>query len=202
MKNGIVMLVLLGLPFLGMAQYGNDNQHHSEIGVEIQAASGSTHGGTIGGALRYAYVIDDQIVFGPTFRAQYIWSNDLYHGTDGHSFTYGGGGFFHVRFVDWLYLGADIEYLKNPYRTMKPNKKWALTGLLGGGIAHDFGPVVLSLGIMYDVVDALRNPLTSNASPLSGGYFLKIKNPKNPNQGRYIPLLYRITLFIPLDKNK
>lgn len=186
------------LPFIGVAQ---QDDNHSEIGVEIQAASFSTHGGTVGGALKYAYVLDNAIAFGPSFRYQYNWSKDTYLGTEGHSSTVGGGGFLHYRFLDWFFLGTEIELLKNPFRYQFPEKKWKLTAFVGGGVSRDFGPVVLNVGILYDIVDATRDPYTTNPSPLSGGYFLKITNPKKPGYGKYIPLIYRITFFFPLNRN-
>lgn len=199
MKIIVSLFLLLFISFQVEAQYETDN--HSEIGIEIQAASISTRGGTVGGALKYAYVMSDQIVVGPIFRMQYNWSKDLYYGDKDKLFTFGFGGFFHVRFLEWFYVGTDIEYLKNPFNNTVPSKKWSFVGLIGGGIAKDFGPVVLSAGLMYDLIDGLNNPYTTNSSPLSRGYFLKVTNPKKPNYGRYIPLLYRITLFIPLGRD-
>lgn len=186
------------LSFIGRTQYSNN---HSEIGIDIQAASFSTHGGTVGGGLKYAYVLDNAIAFGPSFRYQYNWSKNEYLGTEGSNYTIGGGGFFHFRFLEWFFLGTEIELLRNPYRPQEPEKKWKLTTFVGGGLAKDFGPVVLNVGILYDIVDAVRDPHTTNPSPLSRGYFLKITNPKKPNYGKYIPLIYRIALFIPLNKN-
>ena len=195
------LLSLSCIVLLSCVSLGQYNNNHSEIGVEIQAASFSTHGGTVGGALKYAYVLDDAIAFGPSFRYQYNWSKNTYLGTEGSSYTIGGGGFFHYRFLEWFFLGTEIEVLRNPFRYYHPEKKWKLTAFVGGGIAKDFGPVVLNVGILYDIVDAVRDPYTTNQSPLSRGYFLKVSNPEKPNYGKYIPLIYRIAFFFPLNRD-
>ncbi|WP_123776065.1 hypothetical protein [Brumimicrobium aurantiacum] len=189
----VILFVLSS--FVGQAQ----TLSH-EIGVEIQAATVSTNGGTIGGAVKWALVEDETVAFGPSFRYQYLFSQNQYLGTESRAHLYGGGGFLHYRFLDWFFLGTEIEVLKNPYRTVKPQKEWKLTALLGGGVSHDFGAVRLNLGILYDVADAVSDPLTSNPSPLSSGYFMQVKNPNNPNVGKYIPLIYRVAFFFPLSR--
>lgn len=186
--------------FFFLTTTGNAQTYHSEIGVEIQAASFSNQGGTFGGALKFAFVEEDAIAFGPSLRYQYIFYNNTYLGTQGSSFTMGGGGFFHYRFLEWFFLGTEVELLRNPHTTFKPEKKWALTAFLGGGISKSFGPVRLNVGILYDVADAIRDPYTSNPSPLSRDYFLRVSNPNNPNAGKYIPLIYRIAFFFPLNR--
>lgn len=179
--------------------------NHQELGIEIQAASISSHGGTLGGALKYAFVSNESFAWGPSLRFQYIWSKNQYLGTSGSKFTWGGGLFAHYRFFNWFFLGAEVEYLKNPYAgytTINDKRKWTLTAMLGGGISKEFGPVRLNVGILYDVVDGLSDPHTTSPSPLSRDYFIKVSNPQSPNYGRYLPIIYRIALFIPLNKKK
>lgn len=194
--------------FLFFSTFGYSQSYHFEPGVEVQAASFSTHGGTVGGALKFAFVNYEELAFGPTLRFQYIWSKSHTTGTQGSRFTWGAGGFFHYRFMGWFYLGAELEYLKNPYVGYNQyEKRWVLTSLLGGGVSRDFGPVHLNAGILYDIAEPLRGEFTElppgyNSSPLRTSYFMKINDPKKPGMGYYIPLLYRITLFIPLNKNK
>lgn len=180
---------------------GIAQSYHSEIGVEVQAASFSNQGGTFGGALKYAFVEEETIAFGPSVRYQYHFSKNTYLGTSGSSFTMGGGGFFHYRFLEWFFLGTEIELLRNPFNYQFPDKKWALTAFIGGGVSKSFGPVRLNIGILYDLVDGLNDPLSSNPSPLSRDYFLKVSNPNNPNIGKYIPLIYRVAFFFPLNRN-
>lgn len=191
---------LLGVFSLLFIAQGWAQNSHSEIGIDLQAASFSNRGGSVGGALRYAYVIEEEIVFGPSFRYQYVWSKDLYHGTSGRNFTFGGGAFFHYRFLEWLYAGVEVEVLKNPFRYNNPDKRWKVTGFVGAGFSHDFGPVHLNFGLLYDVIDALRDPYTTNPSPLSREYFIKKKNPETMQDAGYVPLIYRLTLFIPINK--
>ncbi|MCO5268198.1 MAG: hypothetical protein M9897_04800 [Brumimicrobium sp.] len=193
MKNGIFLLSFF---FFSLFLHAQDNHH--EIGVDIQAASISNRGGAFGGAVKYAYVLSEDIAFGPSFRFQYLWSKDLYYGTQGKSFTWGGGAFFHYRFLQWLYVGAEVEVLKNPFTWVRPDKRWSLTAFVGGGFSHDFGPIRLNFGLLYDIADAVRDPYTSNPSPLSREYFIKVVDPKKPNFGKYVPLIYRLTFFIPI----
>lgn len=195
MLKFITSSLLIGISFLGFSQVST----HHEIGVEVQAASISTRGGTIGGALKFAIVQEKELAFGPSLRFQYIWSHDLYYGTENKSFTYGGGAFLHYRFLEWFFVGTEIEILKNPFTYHFPDKQWALTAFLGGGISKDFGKVRLNVGLLYDIADGLRSTYNSNPSPLNREYFLRINDSQNPNMGRYIPLIYRFALFIPIN---
>lgn len=200
------LLLIVTLAFI-LVNWSYSQNNHSEIGIDIQAASFSTHGGTVGGAVRYAFVNEGQIAFGPTFRFQHLWSNDQYYGTKAKYSMYGGGGYLHFRFLEWLYLGAEIEVLRNHFNTTVPENKFRITMLGGGGICHDFGPIVLNFGLLYDFYDLIRDPYTTNSSPLSRDYFLKKKVPSaDPNapaiDAGYVPLIYRFSLFIPLNKNR
>ncbi len=202
MKNIFFSFNLLFISFIGIAQSYN----HSEIGIEIQAASFSTHGGTVGGAVKYAYVLGDDFAFGPSVRMQYIWSKNTYTGFKGNRFVWGGGAFAHYRFLEWFFIGAEAEYLKNPYyfyTTSYEEKPWKMTAFVGGGISKAWGRFRLNAAIYYDLVDGLRPINTPSQSPLRGDYFLKISNPQNPNYGKMIPLIYRLAFFINLsDPNK
>jgi hypothetical protein len=189
--------------------FGFSQSYHSEIGVEIQAANFSNLGGTIGGALKWAFVENEELAFGPSFRFQYLYSQNQVIDNQtinnpSSAFLFGGGGFLHYRFLDWFFLGTEIEVLKNPYRFVLPDKNWKLTAFFGGGISKDFGFVRLNAGILYDVADALTDPATSNPSPLSGDYFLQVSSPTNPNagEGKIIPLIYRVAFFFPLNRDK
>ncbi len=191
-----LVLTVVMLPFMAGAQ----NKTY-EIGAEIQAASFSNLGGSVGGGLKFAVIEDETVAFGPSFRYQYMWSNNTFTGLSSSASTFGGGGFLHYRFMDWFYVGTEIELLQNPYNIVAPSKNWTLTGFLGGGISREWDWVRFNFGILYDVVDALKDPLTSNPSPLRRDYFVKKSNP-NPQsgpQGAYLPIIYRVTFFFPLD---
>ena len=47
----------------------------SEIGLEI-VAGGSNLGGSVGGDLKYAAVLNENFAVGPSFRLQRTWSNN------------------------------------------------------------------------------------------------------------------------------
>jgi hypothetical protein len=193
-------LLLLLLPT------GFQAQNNYEVGLEITAANFSTFGGSFGGALKFAIVNDEDVAFGPTFRYHRFWSQNNFTGFSGSGSVAGGGFFVHYRLLEWFFLGTEIEMLQNPFRPMMPDRKWALTAFVGGGVSHEFQVsdnfrIRMNIGILYDVADALRDPYVHNPSPLRSSYFVKLTNPTNPNQGKYLPIIYRVAFFIPLTKN-
>ncbi len=170
-----------------------------ELGAEIQAASFSNLGGSVGGGLKFAIVEDETVAFGPSLRYQYFWSNNTFTGLSSNASTFGGGGFLHYRFMNWFYAGSEIELLKNPFNNIQPEKKWTLTAFLGGGVSREWEWVRFNFGVLFDVVDALKDPLANNPSPLRNDYFIKRQNPNlAQGQGAYLPIIYRITFFFPL----
>ncbi|MDX1653412.1 MAG: hypothetical protein R3277_13020 [Brumimicrobium sp.] len=177
---------------------GRSQNYDYEIGVEVQAASFSNLGGTVGGSVKFAIVEEETVAFGPSLRYQYLWNKNTVTGVQGNASTFGAGGFLHYRFMDWFFLGTDIEVLQNPFNYVQPDKKWTLTAFLGGGISRDVDFVRLNLGLFYDVVDGLKDPLTTNPSPLRRNYFIQRQSPSQPGQGAYLPIIYRITFFFPL----
>lgn len=176
------------------------SQKEYEIGVEITAASASNLGGSVGGSLKFAIVEDEALAYGPSIRYQYLWSNNTFTGLNANASLFGGGGFLHYRFMDWFFIGSEIEVLKNPFPVIDPDKKWSLTAFFGGGVHRDFDWVKLNVGLLFDAADAIRDPLTSNPSPLRTSYFIQRKNP-NPGSGpngAYLPIIYRIAFFFPI----
>lgn len=176
------------------------SQKEYEIGVEITAASGSNLGGSVGGSLKFAIVEDESLAYGPSIRYQYLWSNNNFTGINANASLFGGGGFLHYRLLDWFFIGTEIEMLTNPFPVINPDKKWSLTAFFGGGVHRDFDWVKLNVGLLFDAADALRDPLTSNPSPLRTSYFIQRKNPNpgsDPN-GAYLPIIYRIAFFFPI----
>ena len=173
----------------------------NEAGLEITAASGSNLGGSIGGALKFAFVDDEEIAFGPILRMQYFWSNNIEMGFSGNRTFYGGGAFLHYRFLDWFYLGSEVEMNQAINTFNNPSRRWSPAVFIGGGIHKQLSPKIsLNAGMLYDVADALRDPITSNPSAFSLGYFLQRNNPATPNQGGggYFPIIARVTFFFPL----
>lgn len=193
MKYSIALVAML----LSFALFG---QKEYEIGVEITAASGSNLGGSVGGSLKFAIVEEETLAYGPSLRYQYLWSNNTFTGLNANASLFGGGGFLHYRFMEWFFVGSEIEVLSNPFPVINPENRWSLTAFFGGGIHHNFDWVKLNVGLLYDVADALRDPLISNPSPLRTSYFIQRKNPQpgsGPN-GAYLPIIYRIAFFFPI----
>lgn len=191
-------IVFLIVSFLSV-QFSFSQSLGKEIGAEIQAASFSNLGGTVGGSLKFAFVEEETLVFGPSIRYQYLWNKNVVEGTQGSASTFGGGGFLHYRFMDWFFVGSEVEVLQNPFNYIQPEKKWTLTAFLGGGISRDVNFVRLNFGIFYDVVDGLKDPLLSNPSPLRRSYFIKKQGTTTqPNQSAYLPIIYRITFFFSI----
>lgn len=172
-----------------------------EIGIEIGNVSFSNMGGSLDLAAKFAIVDAEEMAYGPIFRYKFIRSVNEFQGFEGSASFIGLGGFFHYRMMEWFYLGAEVEFNQNPFRNIEPSKRWNLAGLIGGGIHRELVDDVLSLnaGILFDAVDALRDPLTTNASNFSQYYFLRRNNPQNPQQqGTYVPMIYRITFHFHL----
>ena len=197
MKTILSVIILI---FLGVNTILSQDRHY-EVGIEFDGINISNLGGRFGGGLKFAIVEDETMAFGPSIRFQRFWSKNEFTGIEGSGTFVGGGGFFHYRLMDWFFLGTELEFLQNPYKTIDPSKNWSLTAFLGGGISRETPLGVLNLGIFYDVADALRDPLTTNPSPLRRSYFVKQQNP-NPQQvgpdGAFLPIIYRVAFFIPL----
>jgi len=206
MKNTVFITVITSFFLM------NHNRIHAqlnhEVGVEVTAASFSTFGGTVGGALKYGIALENGLVFGPSFRYQYFWSKNNFTGVGGSGSIYGGGIFMHYRFMEWFFAGTEIEILKNPFGGSNLSVKrenWTPTIFLGVGMSKEFPinnyPIRINLGVFYDLYDGLRNDINSQPSPLRNNYFFKVQDPNNPNLARYLPFIYRIAVFIPLTQN-
>jgi len=185
MKN---FFFCLCFPFLPYAQ---TTFHGSEIGVEIFAGA-SNLGGSIGGNLKYAAILNERWAVGPSFRYQRTWSNNF--GQKIGFATYGGGVYAHYRIQNTLFLGGEFEMLRNPFNFILLNytsRTWAPTLFLGGGFSREFnGKIRVNGGIFYDVINAENSPFRSS-------YSIQIKD----EQGkvvRILPVIYRIAFFFPI----
>ncbi len=150
--------------------------------------SASTVGGSFGVGVKYGIKFGDYFIAGPSVRVQHLWSKNPMAGTHGSATIYGGGGFFHARFYDALFLGTEIEILKSPtaYYLTATNRAWVPTAFIGGGFSKEFNESWrLNLGIFYDIIN-------SPSSPFFESYILSREN------GSRIPLIYRLGVFIPL----
>ena len=186
-----VLLVFFFVPFIMLSQVAYNG---SEIGVEIFAGA-SNLGGSIGGDLKYAAIVNENWAIGPSFRYQRTWSNNL--GQKMGFSVYGGGVFAHYRIKNTLFLGGEFELLKSPYNFIVFNystKQWAPTLFLGGGFSRDFNQKIrVNGGIFYDLINAENSPFRSS-------YSVRLKNEMG-QVVRILPIIYRITFFFPLGKS-
>lgn len=169
--------------------------HGSEIGLEIFAGA-SNLGGSVGGDLKYAAILNENWAVGPSFRYQRTWSNNL--GQKMGFSVYGGGVYAHYRIKNTLFLGGEFEILKSPYNFILfnySNKQWAPTLFLGGGFSRDFNHKIrVNGGIFYDVINAENSPFRSS-------YSIRLKDELG-QVVRILPMIYRITFFFPLGGPK
>lgn len=190
---------LLLFPLIINAQSDKDY----EVGLEIGNFSFSTITSSVDMALKFAIVDDEELAYGPILRTKFWRSNNIETGFVGSQSFFGFGGFLHYRTMEWFYLGAEIEYNQNSFANMNQldNSQWNLAAFIGGGIHRKLGEsnFHLNAGMMFDLVDALRDPLTTNPSNFSPYYFLRRSNPQNPGAGgQFVPLIYRITFLYRL----
>jgi hypothetical protein len=187
-----LLLILLFLPFLSLAQVEFNG---SEVGLEIFAGA-SNLGGSIGGDLKYAAVLNENWAVGPSFRYQRTWSNFM--GQQNKFAIYGGGVFAHYRIKNTLFLGLEYELLRSPYNFVNFNystKNLASTLFIGGGFSRDFKQKIrINGGIFYDVINASNSPFRSS-------YGFKIKD-QNGAIVKILPIIYRITFFFPFGNTK
>jgi hypothetical protein len=182
------------IPFF---QFGQVDRGY-EVGLEIGKLSSSNLGAQFDIALKFLTVEDDELAYGVLFRNKFFRSKDVFLGVQGSRNFIGFGGFLHYRLIEWFYIGAELEYNQNFNTILQPQKKWNLAGFVGGGIHRKLGEsnFHLNAGLMFDVIDAIRDPLTTNPSNFSEYYFLRRTNPQNPQAGgQYVPLIYRITFL-------
>jgi hypothetical protein len=188
MKHFIIGIFLCLLQFTSNAQIQS-----SELGIEA-FGGGSQLGGTVGGELKYAVKLQNNLIIGPSFRLHRSWSNYLNVNTQ---FTiYGGGAFAHMRYQDKLFAGVEFQMLHNPFNFttfQEGQNKWTPNLFVGGGFYLKLTPKInLNLALFYDVINADNSPFRSS-------YNFKIKN-EFGQVVRILPIIYRITLFIPLSK--
>ena len=162
----------------------------SEIGLEI-VAGGSNLGGSVGGDLKYAAVLNENFALGPSFRMQRTWYND-----SGQKFgfsIYGAGVFAHYRLKNVVFAGIEFEALHCPinYVNVNSSKSWLSTLFIGGGFSRDFNHKIrINAGVFYDVINADNSPFRSS-------YNFNIKNEAGQIV-KILPMIYRISLFFPI----
>ncbi len=186
------LFLLFWLPLFSYAQVAFNG---SELGVELYAGA-SNLGGSVGGDLKYAAILNENWAVGPSFRLQRTWSNNL--GQKMGFSVYGGGVYAHYRIKNTLFVGGEYELLKSPFNFIffnYSNKQWASTLFLGGGFSRDFNHKIrVNGGIFYDVINAENSPFRSS-------YSVRIKDEMG-QVVRILPMIYRITFFFPLGGSK
>jgi hypothetical protein len=180
--------------FLCLLQFNLSAQiQSSELGIEA-FGGGSQLGGTLGGELKYAVKLQNNLIIGPSFRLHRSWSN--YLNVNSQFNMYGGGAFAHLRYQDKVFAGVEFQMLHSPFNFItfqSGQKKWAPTLFVGGGFYLKLAPKInLNLALFYDVINADNSPFRSS-------YNFRIKN-EFGQVVRILPIIYRITLFIPLSK--
>ncbi len=184
-----ILVVFVGLYFAcsTSAQVVFDG---SEFGVEL-VAGGSSLGGSVGGDLKYAAILNENFALGPSFRLQRTWANNL-----GQKFgfsIYGGGLFAHYRFKNVVFGGIEYQLLHCPVNYVNANssKSWLSTLFVGGGFSRDFNHKIrINAGVFYDVINAPNSPFRSS-------YNFNIKN-ESGQIVRILPIIYRIAFFFPI----
>lgn len=189
MKHFFTCIFLCLLQFISNAQIQS-----SELGIEA-FGGGSQLGGTFGGELKYAAKLPNNLIIGPSFRLHRSWSN--YLNVQSQFTMYGGGAFAHMRYQDKLFAGLEFQMLHSPFNFItfqEGQKKWSPTLFVGGGFCLKLAPKInLNLALFYDVINADNSPFRSS-------YNFKIKN-EFGQVVRILPIIYRVTLFIPLSKS-
>jgi hypothetical protein len=189
MKNWVFLIALL---FAGKSiaqlQYMG-----SELGLEPYIGF-SNLGGAVGGELKYAARLSENLLVGPSLRVQRNWSNNL--GMQSNMTTWGGGVFAHYRYQELIFGGVEFQYLKSPFSFVNPLqvvKPWSPTLMVGGGFYLKLSDKVrLNAALFYDVINADNSPFRSS-------YTFKVKN-EFGQVVRILPIIYRLTFFIPLDE--
>jgi hypothetical protein len=161
----------------------------TEIGIDGYFGA-STNGGsfTVGG--KYGLNFGETFITGPSVRYQRSWSNNTFTGQKSSFNVFGAGVFGHARFFNALFVGAEFEMFKTPlndFGQLTASKKWVPTLFLGGGYSQEFNEKFrINAGVMFDVINSLE-------SPLRPGYFMR------NSQGKLLPVIYRLAVFIPIS---
>lgn len=165
----------------------------AEMGLEPYIGF-SNLGGSAGGELKYAARLSENLLVGPSFRLQRNWSNNL--GVQSNMTTWGGGVFAHYRYQEIIFGGLEFQYLNSPFSFVNPLevvKPWSPNLMVGGGFYLKLSDKIrLNAALFYDVINAPNSPFRSS-------YNFKIKN-EYGQVVRILPIIYRITFFIPIDQ--
>lgn len=168
----------------------------TEIGID-GFLGGSTFGGSFGIGPKFGFRLNENLILGPSFRYERSWSNNLGTTPGFHYNNYGIGFFLHGRYKNTLYGGFETEVFKNTNMyidTSATFKKYVPTLFICAGFSREFNHIVrINVGLYYDVINSLNSPFRKS-------YIIPIKNAQSGAIQGYIPLIYRISFFFPLDR--
>lgn len=138
--------------------------------------------------------VDETHAYGPMFRWQRGWSNNVATNQQSSFTIWGPGAFYHYRFLDVLFAGVEFEYLRTPFSftLLQPFNKWVPILNLGAGYSQSFDFVRVNFGLFYDVID-------NTNSPMRPQYFMKQKNEAG-QVIRILPVIYKLQFFFPLGE--
>jgi hypothetical protein len=157
----------------------------------------STFGVSYGIGPKFGFVMNENLILGPSIRYQRTWANNL-AGQKASYNNFGGGFFLHGRYKNVIFGGAELEVLKTSNTFIDTSavfKKIVPTLFICAGFSKEFNGIVrINVGAYYDVIN-------SKNSPFRQAYFLTTKD-VNGQIVKYIPLIYRISFFFPLTHNK
>lgn len=156
----------------------------------------STMGGSFGFGPKLGFRMNENLILGPSFRFQRTWSKNNFTGLEFSFNNYGGGFFIHGRYKNTVYGGVEAEVMKTNYvfDATAVFKKFVPTVFLCAGFSKEFNEKIrLNAGLYYDIINSLNSPFRTS-------YVMTIKNPETGQIVRYIPMIYRISIFVPLGK--
>jgi hypothetical protein len=158
----------------------------------------STMGGSFGFGPKLGFRMNENLILGPSFRFQRTWSKNNFTGQEFSFNNYGGGIFIHGRYKNTVYGGIEAEVMRTAnlfIDTSAVFKRVVPTVFLCAGFSKEFNEKIrLNVGLYYDIINSLNSPFRTS-------YVMTIKNPETGQIVRYIPMIYRISIFIPLGKN-
>lgn len=186
MKFKLLIFAFISLSFLSFSQ-DDELDHTTELGLD-GFVNASNLGGSFGFGAKYGLIKKENLIFGPSFRFQRMWSN--YFGQKNGFNIFGGGAFVHYRFNNILFAGLEFEMLKSPinYNFALSPKTWVPTCFVGGGYSRHFKDIGMRLNaaVLYDIIADQQSPFWSS-------YILRNAN------NVPIPVIYRIGFFFPLN---
>ena len=182
------MKKLIAILMISLSSFGAKAQIEGmEIGVDGSFWA-SNWGGSANLGLKYGFQLNETFVVGPSIRYQRWWNSHPQMAHKSSANIFGGGAYIHARFMEWLFLGLEFEYLQSPtqYIVEGKSKGWVPVLFVTGGFSKKVTDRLrLNLGLNYDVIN-------SQFTPFANQYMITRKN------GSRIPLIYRIALFIDL----